>query len=405
MATGAAYAGVPMVPGYPVWTLYSWLFTKLLPFSNFAWRVAVGSAVASTLASGLVALMVSRGATVLFENTPMLANLTPRERTQLRSGCGIIAGLVLAITGQIWGEAVIADFWALSIGLFAGVLFALARWMLEPGRRRFLWAAFLLLGLLLTSSQELIVTLPGLVTAVMLVDRKLGRDLALSGLPAMALLSAVFQVGVWIDFPERLNWPIMLAFAMVMLAGIGLVAVTRGIGSEWKTVLVCGICMGFGLAFYLYPPVASMTTPPVNSGYPRTVEGFFHVLARGQFEKSNPTQEIGPYLLQLGLYVVSAGKEFGWPQLAVSIIPFSFLHRMNPRGRRWFLGLLAVWLCAGPLMVAECNAPPDRQAMELIAWSYMCSHVVLAVWFGLGLTILGAAMTRPKPSVLAPARG
>ena len=54
MSTGAMYAGVPHPPGYPVWTLYSWCFTKLLPFSNIAWRVAVGSAVASALACGLV---------------------------------------------------------------------------------------------------------------------------------------------------------------------------------------------------------------------------------------------------------------------------------------------------------------------------------------------------------------
>jgi hypothetical protein len=32
--TGAAYAGVPDPPGYPLWTLYSWLWTKLLPCSN-----------------------------------------------------------------------------------------------------------------------------------------------------------------------------------------------------------------------------------------------------------------------------------------------------------------------------------------------------------------------------------
>jgi hypothetical protein len=32
----AKYAGVPQPPGYPVWTLYSWLFATLLPFSNIA---------------------------------------------------------------------------------------------------------------------------------------------------------------------------------------------------------------------------------------------------------------------------------------------------------------------------------------------------------------------------------
>ena len=40
------YAGVPHPLGFPIWTVYAWLFTKLLPFSNVAWRVAVSSAVA-----------------------------------------------------------------------------------------------------------------------------------------------------------------------------------------------------------------------------------------------------------------------------------------------------------------------------------------------------------------------
>jgi hypothetical protein len=36
LSTSAKYAGVPQPPGYPVWTLYSWLFATLLPFSNIA---------------------------------------------------------------------------------------------------------------------------------------------------------------------------------------------------------------------------------------------------------------------------------------------------------------------------------------------------------------------------------
>ena len=45
LAVGSFYAGVPHPPGYPVWTIYTWLFTVLLPFSNIAYRVAVSSSV------------------------------------------------------------------------------------------------------------------------------------------------------------------------------------------------------------------------------------------------------------------------------------------------------------------------------------------------------------------------
>ena len=41
LAVGSMYAGVPHPPGYPVWTIYSWLFTKILPFSSIAWKKAL----------------------------------------------------------------------------------------------------------------------------------------------------------------------------------------------------------------------------------------------------------------------------------------------------------------------------------------------------------------------------
>src|SRR5579859_3714890 len=56
LSTSAKYAGVAYPPGFPVWTLYSWVFATLLPFSNIAWRVAMGSAVAAALSCSLVAL-------------------------------------------------------------------------------------------------------------------------------------------------------------------------------------------------------------------------------------------------------------------------------------------------------------------------------------------------------------
>src|SRR3974390_1644412 len=44
LVTASVYAGIPHPPGYPVWSIYSWLWTKLLPVGNIAWRVAVAEA-------------------------------------------------------------------------------------------------------------------------------------------------------------------------------------------------------------------------------------------------------------------------------------------------------------------------------------------------------------------------
>src|SRR2546425_4332359 len=86
-STGAMYAGIPHPPGYPVWTLYAWLFT-LLPLSNIAWRVALSSAVAASVASGLIALMVSRGGAEIAKTTAGFQSLTNKQKRALQ----IVAG-------------------------------------------------------------------------------------------------------------------------------------------------------------------------------------------------------------------------------------------------------------------------------------------------------------------------
>ena len=74
LAVASYYAGVPHPPGYPVWTIYTWIFTWLFPFSNIAWRVGLSSAVAGAFACGLVGLMVSRGSSLLMEGIGTLKN-------------------------------------------------------------------------------------------------------------------------------------------------------------------------------------------------------------------------------------------------------------------------------------------------------------------------------------------
>ena len=57
-----------------------------------------------------------------------------------------------------------------------------------------------------------------------------------------------------------------------------------------------------GMAVYLYEPVSCMTDPPMQWGYPRTVEGFFHALSRGQYGSdvgTNIFQNPAQFLFQL----------------------------------------------------------------------------------------------------------
>src|ERR1043166_4506200 len=73
--------GVPHPPGYPLWSILTWLFTKL-PFGNVAWRVNLFSAVCGAVTNGLVALLISRSAASFLEVVkPFRDKLRSEEHT------------------------------------------------------------------------------------------------------------------------------------------------------------------------------------------------------------------------------------------------------------------------------------------------------------------------------------
>ncbi|MFZ0829389.1 MAG: DUF2723 domain-containing protein [Verrucomicrobiia bacterium] len=396
-STGAAYAGVPDCPGLPVWTIYSWLFIKLIPFSNIAWRVTIGSTVAAALACGMVALMVSRGGKMLLENTPTFVSRKPADQNLLRVTCGYVAGMALGLSGTIWQEAVVVDYWALSILLFALMLCLLMRWTGVPERRRFLYGAFFVFGLLLTSNQELIAVTPALLLWVMLRDKKLGRDLFLvmGILVVIGWLADNYGRYPWFDSYISRNVPLWIAFLPVAVAAVVAIIITRRIGSEQLTATFCGVFLLLGLASYFYMPIASMTNPPINWAYPRTVEGFFHNITRGQYEQLNPVHEVGRFIVQLWMLTKQTGREFGWFYLVFIALPFCLLHRTGRSARSWMLGLTAVFICVGPVMVAALNPSVDRQTMELMLPYFSAIYVVLSVWTGLGLVVFGSVVAKP----------
>src|SRR5947209_2866345 len=142
LAVGSFYAGVPHPPGYPVWTIYTWLFTVLLPVSNIAFRVAVSSAVAGALGCGLIALMVSRGSSMMIEGIAELKTIERRWENALCVVSGFVAGMLLGFNGFMWSQAVIVEVYPLSVLSLSGVLVSLMRWVYAPHQRRYLYLAF-----------------------------------------------------------------------------------------------------------------------------------------------------------------------------------------------------------------------------------------------------------------------
>ncbi len=400
LTTSAAYVGVPHPPGYPVWTVYSWLFVHALPFFNIAWRVAVGSAVAAALACGLVALMVLRSGILLLEHRPGFSLWRPAEQNLLRVACGYASGMVLGLSSVVWQKAVIADTWALSMLLFSAMLTLLMHWMVAPERRRFLFGAVFLFGLLLTSNQEVTVEIPSLLLLAMLADQDLGRDLFL----VTALLAITNWVankfgffswqGYYADYYAVSNVPLLLAFMVVAVAALVTVIRTRRVGSEWKAAILCAPVLLMGLACCFYLPLASMTNPPMNWGYARTVEGFFHVITRGQYERPHATDDLGQFIGQLWAMAKETGKGFGWFYLPLAVLPFCLLGRAERTARTWLLSLVAVFVGTGPLMVALLNPPNDLADLQYVAPYFCALNVVLAIWVGLGLSVVGGVVAK-----------
>ncbi len=239
LATGSFYAGVPHPPGYPVWTLYTWLFTQI-PFSNVAWRVALSSAVAGAFACGLLALLVSRGSSLMLEGIAELKNIDRRWENALCFVSGFIAGTLLAFNGFMWSQAVIVEVYTWSVLSFMAVLCCLFRWIYAPEQRRYLYWAFFWFGICFTNHQTLIVAAMGIEVAILAAQPKLGRDVFIGNSIVYVLGLIAKAAGILTTFDN--NVPLFVIYNLVGLGSIvTAAAMIIKLGrplTEWKPVTI-----------------------------------------------------------------------------------------------------------------------------------------------------------------------
>ena len=399
LCTASFYAGIPHPPGYPFWSLYSWLWTVILPFGNVAWRVEVGESCAAAMACGLVGFMVSRGSSMLMEGIEELKNMTGKWENAICIVCGIVAGLLLGFDGFMWKESVVINrISVFDVPWIMVVALCLIRWIYAPHQRRYLYIGMFFFGVCATIHQTMLVAAMGIEVCIALGNRKLGRDLLLGNSLIFIIVLAISGDGKLPAF-ENLNWMFKFIFYVV---GIGSIAAatwislkTKSIGSEWKSVLFMGLLWLAGAAFYLYEPISGMTDPPMQWGYPRTVEGFFHALSRGQYNSAVPTDIFHDpfrFIMQLGLLFDGLKSSFSLVYIFVAALPFLFLRKMQQRERAWIIGLAAIYLCIGILLTIIMNTQPDRQSADENKVFFAASHAVVAIFVGYGLALMTAYM-------------
>ena len=399
ISTAGAYGGVAHPPGFPVWTWYAWFFTKLLPFSNIAWRVSVSSAVAAAVTCGVIALMVSRGAVLVLEGMPGFGRLEQKEERLVRSSAGVVTGMVFGFDGGFWGDAITADTGALAMALFSLAICLLLRWSYSKERRRYLYSAFFTAGLAGGTNPMLVPAALGLPFFVAFVEIEIGRELffASAVLAGGIVLSSRGGHFPLLDPGSTGTWEFFLCLAVVCcVTWIVMVYKTRRAFTRSHQAIFAGMLTVLALGSYFYLPIASMTNPPSNWGYARTVEGFFHLISRGQFERFSPTGDFERFFIQMRMYLNVTLREFGWFPTAAALIPFLFLKRMVARERRTIFGLAAFFVCTSVLAMILLNPPPDRQAEGMIIIYLTPSHLILALWAGFGLVLFATIYCRPR---------
>ena len=217
-----------------------------------------------------------------------------------------------------------------------------------------------------------------------------------------ALSICMLAILLFEDLPSKFGWcmnynfreVLMLATVFTLIAWIGLWFWTHQFFGEWIGTFACVALVLGGIGFYFLLPVSSMTNPPVNWGYPRTPEGFIHVLSRGQFERLTPTGSFTELLTQWRIYWKIALADLGPMYVGAALVPFVFLRRFASPARRWLIGMVAVWFFVSLLMLVGLNV--SDSGAEFARSYFVPTHVIVAMFGGCGLMLLTAQIARPQ---------
>src|SRR5271163_4302489 len=162
LCTASYYAGIPHPPGYPFWSIYSWFWTEILPFGNVAWRVEVGQSFAAAMGCGMLAMMVSRGSSMLIEGIEEFKNVARTWENAICCVSGFVAGMLLGLDGFMWGESVVINrISVFGVPWLIAVILCLMRWAYAPQQRRYLYLGMFLYGICATIHQTLLLSAMG----------------------------------------------------------------------------------------------------------------------------------------------------------------------------------------------------------------------------------------------------
>ncbi len=357
LAVASDYLGVPHPPGYPIWTIITWLFTNIFSFVTFrgqpnpAWSVNLASAVFGALAAGMSAMLISRSGSHMLRSTKRDSYpLKPETENMICWMSGVVAGLLFAFSPVMWSQSVIVEAYSLNAFFLILVFLLTYKWLCQPSDH-LLYATAFIFGLGLTNYQVLLLAALPLFFALFLKDLDLFRDFLITGTVYIIVLGMIkFGYLPPIQHPTHQHFIIYALMNFIVLTFVYFL-LPRG-----KTVAITFLLLELGVAFYgVMPLLSDLRNPPMNWGYPRTWRGFKHAISRGQYEQIqpvSPVEMLSPkFFDQIGGYLTDLRKQFTLPVAVLGFLPFAMWD--IKLGKRRYKALhVAIFLCLAASVIA-----------------------------------------------------
>ena len=266
LATAADHLGVPHPPGYPFWSLCSWIFCRIFSWVTYmgqptpAWAVSLFSAVAGAFAAGCTAMLICRSGSDMLDSIPAAdGEQNAEERTRrnaLMSLAGGLGGsLVFAFSPVEWSQSTIVEIYSLN-ALFLMAVFLLSyRWMRMPSDK-ILWLTAFIFGLGLTNYQVLLLAAVPLAIIIALRDIRLFRDFILVCIP-IGLTAKLLQIGSMLRATAHMSSDVINKFEpIVKLAP----ADKPIVGEPFPNPVACPneVILWLGLALVIIAPIAGI---------------------------------------------------------------------------------------------------------------------------------------------------
>ncbi len=378
-AVAGDYLGVPHPPGYPLWTMCAWLFRTIFQAEfrgqpNPAWGMNLLSAVFGALTAAITAMLLSRsGRDVLAWLARHQRDVDPATLRWISWTGGVAASLIFAFSPANWSQALIVEVYSMNAFFQALLFLYIYMWICQP-RRRWLYLAGLVFGLGLTNHQTLLLIAAALVVILMLKDRALFRDFALTALPYLMVVLAI-RAGAL----PMISHPLAPSMYVYLFLNFLVLLLSCYLLPNGRTIALTFLFIQLGLAVYIYMPIASEFNPPMNWGYPRTWEGFKHALTRGQYEKIIPADVFAPqFLRQIGDFFADLRSQFTLPLALLGFLPFTAWH-VTVGGRRIRLRRIAIGLSLAAVLMIVAEEALAGPGIEIAALTLTYRGLILLI--------------------------